>query len=216
MRTRIRLILCALLVLPLLACGTTTPTRFYVLSQVPAGLKPADPPAPRSVGVGPVNLPQYLDRPQIVTRISSNQLAVGEFDQWGGQLDDTFARTLAGNLSTLLGTDEVQLYPWKDDASLNYQVTVDVINFEQDVDGSSLLDVYWSLVDPTTGKVKLRKHSTYRDAGGAPITDAQAHGTTGLLASGSDKRPYDSVVAAMSRNLGALSQEIAKAITSGS
>ncbi len=140
MRANRRLLLAALALAPVLfACSTTSPTRFYVLSTIAD--KPAEAPANVAVGVGPINLPQYLDRPQIVTRLSSNQLAVGDFDQWGGQLDDNLARTLAGNLSILLQTDRVQLYPWKDDDSLDYAVTVDVINFEQDVDGSSLLDV---------------------------------------------------------------------------
>jgi uncharacterized lipoprotein YmbA len=196
----------------LFACSTTSPTRFYVLSTIAD--KPTEAPSDVSVGVGPINLPQYLDRPQIVTRLSSNQLAVGEFDQWGGQLDDGFARTLAGNLSLLLRTDQVQLYPWKDEESLDYAVTVDVINFEQDVDGSSLLDVYWSLLEAKTGRAKLRRHATYRDPGGAPVTDTQAHGQSPIL-SGNGKRPYDSVVAAMSRTLGGLSRDIAKAIRGG-
>jgi len=214
MRANRRLLLTALVVAPVLfACSTTSPTRFYVLSTIAD--KPAEVPANVAIGVGPINLPQYLDRPQIVTRLSSNQLAVGEFDQWGGQLDDNVARTLAGNLSLLLQTDRVQLYPWKDDESLDYAVTVDVINFEQDVDGSSLLDVYWSLVEAKTGRVKLRRHAAYRDPGGAPITEAQARSQGGLLGD-SKLRPYDGVVAAMSRNLGALGRDIAKAIASGS
>jgi uncharacterized protein len=139
---------------------------------------------------------------------------VGEFDQWGGQLDDGFARTLAGNLSRLLQTDQVQIYPWKDQESLAYAVTVDVLNFEQDVDGSSLLDVYWSLIEPRTGRVKLRRHATYREPGGPPITEAQARSSGGLLGE-SKARPYDAVVAAMSRNLAALSRDIAKAIQVG-
>jgi uncharacterized lipoprotein YmbA len=196
----------------LYACSTTSPTRFYVLSTI--GDKPEGAPANVSIGVGPINLPQYLDRPQIVTRLSSNQLVVGEFDQWGGQLDDGFARTLAGNLSILLQTDQVQIYPWKDEESLGYAVTVDVLNFEQDVDGSSLLDVYWSLLEARTGRVKLRRHATYREPGGTPITEAQARSQGGLLGDGK-RRPYDNVVAAMSRNLGALSRDIAKAIAGG-
>jgi uncharacterized lipoprotein YmbA len=211
MRSNRRSLLTVLAAAPaLFACGTTSPTRFYVLSTIAD--KPTEAPASVALGVGPINLPQYLDRPQIVTRLSSNQLEVGEFDQWGGQLDDSVARTLAGNLSVLLQTDRVQLFPWKDDDSLDYAVTVDVINFEQDVDGSSVLDVYWSLLEAKTGRVKLRRHATYRDAGGAPITDAQAHGTNGMLSAGNSKRPYDSVVAAMSRNLGALSRDVAKEI----
>ena len=213
MRPNRRTLLTALTLAPVLvACGTTSPTRFYVLSTITD--KPEGAPVNVSIGVGPINLPQYLDRPQIVTRLSSNQLVVGEFDQWGGQLDDSFARTLAGNLSGLLQTDQIQLYPWKDEDSLRYGVTVDVINFEQDVDGSSLLDVYWSLVEASTGRVKLRRHATYREPGGTPITEAQARDHGGLLGE-SKQRPYDGVVAAMSRNLGALSRDIAKAIQAG-
>lgn len=215
MRPNRRTLLTALALSPVLyACSTTSPTRFYVLSTIAD--KPEGPPTSVSIGVGPINLPQYLDRPQIVTRLSSNQLVVGEFDQWGGQLDDNVARTLAGNLSILLQTDRVQLYPWKDEDSLNYAVAVDVINFEQDVDGSSLLDVYWSLTDARTEQVKLRRHATYREAGGTPITEAQARSQGGGLLGDSKSRPYDGVVAAMSRNLGALSRDIAKVIASGS
>jgi len=213
MRPNRRTLLTALALAPVLyGCSTTAPTRFYVLSTIPD--KAEGTAANVSVGVGPINLPQYLDRPQIVTRLSSNQLVVGEFDQWGGQLDDNFARTLAGNLSVLLQTDQVQLYPWKDEASLTYAVTVDVINFEQDVDGSSLLDVYWSLIDARSERVKLRRHATYREPGGTPITEGQARSQGGLLGE-SKARPYDGVVAAMSRNLGALSRDIAKAIQGG-
>jgi uncharacterized lipoprotein YmbA len=213
MRPTRRKLLTALALSPVLtACSTTSPTRFYVLSTITD--KPEGTPADVSIGVGPINLPQYLDRPQIVTRLSSNQLVVGEFDQWGGQLDDGFARTLAGNLSVLLQTDRVQLYPWKDEDSLDYGVTVDVINFEQDVDGSSLLDVYWSLTEARSERVKLRRHATYREPGGTPITEAQARSSGGLLGD-SKSRPYDGVVAAMSRNLAALSRDIAKAIRGG-
>lgn len=213
MRPNRRTMLTALVLAPALyACSTTSPTRFYVLSSITG--KPEGTPSNVAIGVGPINLPQYLDRPQIVTRLSSNQLVVGEFDQWGGQLDDGFARTLAGNLSVLLQTDQVRIYPWKDAQSLTYAVTIDVINFEQDVDGSSLLDVYWSLLEPQTERVKLRRHATYREPGGTPITEAQARSAGGLL--GDNKsRPYDSVVAAMSRNLGALSRDVAKAIQGG-
>jgi uncharacterized lipoprotein YmbA len=211
MRPNRRTLLTALALAPVLyACSTTSPTRFYVLSTITD--KPEGTPANVSIGVGPINLPQYLDRPQIVTRLSSNQLVVGEFDQWGGQLDDGFARTLAGNLSVLLQTDQVQIYPWKDEESLSHAVTVDVLNFEQDVDGSSLLDVYWSLVDARTERVKLRRRGTYREPGGTPITEAQARSSGSGLLGDSKSRPYDGVVAAMSRNLGSLSRDIAKAI----
>ena len=198
-----------LLLITLAGCGNDPPTRFYVLSTMTD--QAATPGKGIAIGIGPITLPEYLNRPQIVTRLSGNQLAVAEFDQWGGDLNDNMTRALAANLSNLLETDRVSLYPWQNEAPIEYQVTVDVVSFEQDVDGSSLLTVFWSVVDPRSGKVKLMRRSNYRDAGntGQPSTTGHT-----VMNQNGDMRPYDAVVAAMSRNLEALSRDIAGAISS--
>jgi uncharacterized protein len=204
------LVALSLLSLALGSCGNTAPTRFYVLSAM-AQQAAANPGKGTAIGIGPITLPQYLNRPQIVTRISGNQLDFAEFDQWGGDLNDNVTRTLAANLSNLLDTDRVSLYPWKDEAPIDYQVTIDVASFEQDVDGTSLLTAYWSIVDPRTGKVRLMRRSTYRDTSKTPRPDTTGSAGT-ILSDGA--RPYDAIVAAMSRNLEALSRDIAAAISS--
>ena len=182
--------------LALVACGSDKPTRLYVLSSTsePAAGAPA---TNAAIGVGPVTLPKYLDRPQIVTRISDNSLAQADFDQWGGDLNDNITRVIASNLSRLLGTERVSLYPWKDQAPVTWQVSVDITRFEKEPDGSTVLSAFWSLSSPSDGSVKLMQQSTYRDTG----TAAAAGGN-----------PYDGTVAAMSRDLEALSKDIAKAI----
>ena len=178
------------------ACGGDKPTRLYVLSSTsePAASTPA---TNAAIGVGPVTLPKYLDRPQIVTRISDNSLAQSDLDQWGGDLNDNITRVVASNLSHLLGTERVSLYPWKDQAPVTYQVSIDITKFEKEPDGSTVLSAFWSLASPSDGSVKLMQQSTYRDTG----TAAAAGGN-----------PYDATVAAMSRDLDALSKDIAKAI----
>jgi uncharacterized protein len=78
----------ALLVV-LTGCASTPPSRFYTLSAMPKVLPvnlPADLPGDFSLGVGPVNIPQYLDREQIVTRVGENELVLAEFDRLGGDL----------------------------------------------------------------------------------------------------------------------------------
>ena len=202
-----------LLSLVLVGCSGTPPTRFYVLSAI-AEQAPAVPGKGLAIGIGPITLPQYLNRPQIVTRVSGNQLSVAEFDQWGGDLNDNMARTLAANLSSLLQTDRVSLFPWKDETPIDDQVTIDVEHFEQDVDGSSLLTAYWSIVDPKNGKVKLMRRSSYRDTGGAAASSAApAAAASSGTSQGGGAHPYNTVVAAMSRNLEALSRDIATAIS---
>jgi uncharacterized protein len=197
-----------LLVLGLGGCNNAPPTRFYVLSTL------ADQPAITpgrgiAIGIGPVTLPQYLNRPQIVTRIGANQLAFAEFDQWGGDLNDNVTRVIAANLSSLLATDRVSFYPWKNDAPIDHQATIEVVNFEQDVNGSSVLTAYWSIVDPRSGRVRLMRRSSFRDT-----ADAAPPNPTGTKSQESAARPYDLIVAAMSRNIEALSRDIASGIGS--
>lgn len=190
-------------------CADTPPTRFYVLSATSDQVASV-PGKGIAIGIGPVTLPQYLNRPQIVTRISGNRLDFAEFDQWGGDLNDNVTRVLAANLSSLLKTDRVSLYPWKDEAPIDEQVTIDVVNFEQDVDGSSVLTAYWSIVDPREGEVKLMRRSSYRDSAGAAVPVGTAQPSASLSG---QAQPYDAIVLGMSRNLEALSRDIASAVT---
>ena len=210
MRRNPALVLVALLLAPLAlaGCGTDKPTRLYKLSPVAEN---AEGTSPRGVaiGVGPITLPKYLDRPQIVTGVTSNQMSQGNFDQWGGELNDNMTRVLAANLSNLLGTDRVSLYPWKDQAPIEYQVTLDVTQFEQEASGKTVLSAFWSVVNPNTGKVLTMRRSTYRDA----TTAAPTAGSAATTADSTGADPYDAVAAAMSRDLGALSRDIARTIT---
>ena len=187
----------------LAGCGSDKPTRLYVLSATTEQSATMSPQG-TAIGVGPITLPKYLDRPQIVIGVSANQLSQANLDQWGGDLNDNISRVLATNLSNLLGTERVSFYPWKDRAPIDFQVTMDVSKFESEADGSTVLSVFWSVVNPNDGTVLEMHRSTYRDAGKG--VEASTPGTT------AGDRPYDAAVAAMSRNLGLLSHDIAKAI----
>ena len=178
-------------VLLVLSGCTTPPTRFYVLPALTgtetAALSSVVKPD-LTIGVGPVTLPPYLDRPQIVTRASQTKLELGEFDQWAAPLQDTFARVLAENLSLLLGTDRVLLQPWPRTAEVDYQVTVEVLRFDGGVGGEVVLAVRWSLIG-ADGKEQLMRKSHYQ----APT----------------NTRDYEATVTAMSRILADLSRDIA-------
>ena len=124
--------------LVLAGCAGSTPSRFYVLTPI-ATTKAAHYPDGMAIGVGPVVIPQYLDRPQVVTRSSDNRLEVGELDQWGGRLGDNVTRVLAENLSGLLATDRVSIYPWTDPSAVGLQVTADIVAFERNAAGTVTL-----------------------------------------------------------------------------
>ena len=171
------------------------PSRFYLLSAGPnaetASLETSGRQGP-TIGVVPVTLPRYVDRPQIVTRTSPYELKVAEFDRWAEALDTNFSRVLADNLSTLLPTARVVMSPWPRTIPIAYQVTVDVTHFLSQVGGDSLLIADWTL---------------FKGAG----QEVLASGTSRSSASPSG-RDYAAIVAAMSQTVASLSREIATAI----
>src|SRR5215471_21468365 len=203
-------ILLGFALLALTGCPGNAPTRLYVLTATtdkPASTSPEG----VAIGVGPITLPKYLDRPQIVTRVAANSLDQANLDQWGGDLNDNITRVMATNLSNLLATDRVSIYPWKDGAPIDYQVTLDVSRFEQDKDGSVVLNVFWSIVNGKDNTVLLMRRGSYTQPG---IPPSSSSGTSTTSSTTSDnQRPFDAQAGAMSRDLAALSKDVAAAIT---
>ncbi len=174
--------------------GVTTPTRFYTLSSVvapPGEAAPAHAPD-LALGVGPVTLPEYLNRPQIVTRAGGNRVVLADFDSWIEPLDGLFARTLTENLSLLLGTDEVLQLPERRAMRFDYRVEVDVTRFDIDNSGNAVLDARWRL---------------FRDD-----QDTLLRGARSTEVEPTTPGDYTADAQALSRALGAMSREIAAAI----
>lgn len=191
------LVPCVLLFTALAACESK-PVHLYVLSALAEKAQPTTS-AGVPLGVGPVTLPKYLDRPQIVGRIAANSLDQSEIEQWGGDLNDNIVRVLAANLGNLLATDRVSIYPWKGAAPIDYQVSMDVTRFEQDADGTVVLDVFWSIANPQKDSALVTRRTTYREPAAS-------------IASGG-RLVYDAMIAAMNRELLALSRDIAAAMS---
>ena len=113
--------------------GTQRETKYYVLSSMQSEATPVQPLADLSdigIGVGPIRMPLYLDRSDIVTRGSQNQIEIAQFAQWAGPLQENFSRVLAENLSVLLATDKVGVFPFARREALDYNVTVYVTRFD--------------------------------------------------------------------------------------
>jgi len=186
------LLLVAVLI-PLAGCGKTAPSRFYALS--PAGASDARAvPENRSltVGVTYVKMPDYLDRPQIATRIGPNELRFDDFNRWAEPLKENFSRVLAENLSVLLGTDKVIISTRGGVFSVDYQVWVEVTQFDANAAGDVSLVAKWSVLQPEEKKPLITKRSTFSEPAAAP--------------------GYEAMVAAGSRAVADLSREIAEAL----
>jgi uncharacterized protein len=171
------------------------PSRFYLLSAVAntetASLEMSGQQG-ATIGVGPVTLPRYVDRPQIVTRTSPYEIKVAEFDRWAEALDANFSRVLADNLSALLPTARVIMSPWPRAIPIDYQVTVDVTHFLSQIGGDSLLIADWTL---------------FKGEGQDALTSGRSR-----FSASPGGQDYAAIVAAMSQTVASLSREIATAV----
>jgi uncharacterized protein len=175
-------------------CSSVPPVRFYVVTPLAGPGPSARAPGP-GVVVAVVRLPDYLERPQLVTRRGDNQLELLEFDQWGGTLARDLTRVMAENLSLLLGSDAVVAAPHTPRIRPDYRVELEVLRFERAGDGRVHLTAKWWL---------------QRGADGSPLA-----GSTTALASEPlpEAAGTELTVAAMSGVFGELSRVIAQAVS---
>ena len=164
----------AVCVLALGAGCSSPPTWFYVLSSV-SDTEPdaavARAAEPLAIGIGPVELPDYLDRPQIVTRSGANQLRVEEFHQWAEPLRAGFVRALAENVSRIASTERVFIFPWDRSTRIDFQVVVQVMRFETVVGGASSLVARWSVRGGDPRRDLVTRTSRVGRPGGESIAD---------------------------------------------
>ena len=186
--------------LSLAGCGMfsprSDPSRFFTVTAIAqpgtAVSRGPDSSAGVSLGIGPVKLPGYLDRQEMVVRASQNRIDLSEYDFWAEPLDNNFTRVVAQNLAVLLRTDRLVLFPWELNRRPDYQLTIEVLRFEANTRGEVQLSARWEILD-TTKRIPLQ-------AGESNVTRQPSAQST------------DASVAALSEALGDMSREIAKAV----
>lgn len=172
--------------------GTSSPARYYMLSAATQGAANAGPAASAYVvAVGPVTVPEAVDRPQLVLSVAANRLEVADFDRWAAPLKSEIARVIALNLGAALAGARVATIAQSAGAQPDYQVTVDVQRFESVRGEAATLEALWT----------VRRKGDARAAEGRVVLREPAQGTS-----------YEALVDAHGRALAALSEAIAAAI----
>jgi uncharacterized lipoprotein YmbA len=183
-----QLVSIVMIVAAVAGCGTTAQSKYYTLDST--AVSDGRPASQAAVLVGPVSVPASVDQPQFVVQVASNRVEVEEFNRWVAPLSDSIARTVAGDLTTLLGTPDVataQLANFNAD----YRVTIDVQRFDSIRGQGTLLDAVWS-VRKTAGGDARSGRTVAREA-------VQGNG-------------FEVLAAAHSRALAQMSGDIASAI----
>ena len=179
------------LAVALAGCSRSPRVTFYTLEPGAQVETAAAATAVPAVAVGPVTLPEVVDRPQLVVRVAANRVEILETHRWAEPLKSEIPRLIAENLGRLLGSSRVSSYLQHAGADADYRVLVDIQRFESSPGESVTIEAVWSL---------------RRAAGGAPKTGRS------LVREPVGAEGYDPLVAAYGRALLAVSRDLARAI----
>jgi len=132
-----------------LSPSKTPATRYYVLTSLYTAENKTPPVVilkDASVGVGPIGLSQVLDRPQIIIRTSLNEIRVVDLERWAGPLNENLINVLVSNLSALLSTVKVLKLPWNPKSPVDYQIVMDITQFDGMPGGNVILRTRWGIL----------------------------------------------------------------------
>jgi len=182
-----------ILLLSVGACASTPPSRFFMLSPTQDGAPSTALSEKGLIRLEPVRLPEYLNRPHIITRLGPNRLHLAEFDKWAEPLDVNVTRVLAKNLETRLKAGVIFSPHYAADQT-DVRIQVQVLRFDCGPDGSSTLVARWV--------------ASMDDDGRSTITRETSSTRTGTGAG------YEAAAQAMSLNLDDLAADIARTLKS--
>ena len=146
------------------SCGTTPPSKFYTLEAMSGSETTQVAPGRQNnlhIGIGPVQFAEYLQRSQIVTRTNGAEIKLADTHRWAEPLHNNFGRILAENLSILIGSDKISLHPSRNWSDIDYQVVVNVWQFDISKQGKAMLVANWSIRGKGGSELLTMKKSTF-------------------------------------------------------
>lgn len=178
---------CVLLALLLAGCfGPAVKESYYTLA---ASHGPAAPAASGiSVHVGPVIVPEAVDRLPMVIRTSPNQVDIDDAHRWAEPLKSAIPRVIADALMRELGTARVTSTRIGSGEPVDFRVAIEVRRFDSSLDQGATIEAVWT-VRPAKGAARSGRSSLVE-----PAPSKDHHG----------------IAAAHSRALERMAKEIAK------
>lgn len=187
---------CAALILS--GCATSQTPRLYVAAPLAGWRTVATRDALHSkltVRFAPVRLASYLDRPQIVSRISDHEIKVDSFNRWGIPLDVLSTELLAESVARAIPEAFVETSAQRTMKEPGYLVQVEIVRLDGALGGPVELVAQWSMAKSKAENVPIIRQ-----------LDRCAHETK--------DKSYEAYVDAIRQNVADLGADIAKAIQS--
>jgi uncharacterized protein len=183
----------AVMLAMLFGCAGAPKEQFYTLSNGADGDRAPLPAQDYAVAVGPVYIPDVVDRPHLVTRMGGSEVRISEQVRWAEPLKEGIARAVATNLAADLQNGRVSPRASPAGGEPDYRVIVDVQDFDSALGKAATIEVMWTLRRAKDGEIRT---------GRARVRQAVANDS------------YDELVSAHARALADVSRSIAETIRS--
>lgn len=152
-----RYLISVLLVVSVLTgCQSTARNNYYVLTAPVIQPDAVSSSIETVIGVGPVEVAEYLNRRQIAYQSESGELIMPGNDYWAESLEKGIGRVLALNLTAADTTRSVVAFPWRSDSKPRYSVRINLQSLDR-VGQQARIDAVWELIDNDEKKSLLRK-----------------------------------------------------------
>jgi uncharacterized lipoprotein YmbA len=131
----------------LIGCGSSEPSKFYLLKSHDCDNEESALTLPDSIslGIGPIKIPDYLRRPSIAYYNSENEIIYSQLNRWAEPIEVNLSRIFRENLSCYLSTLNLHTYPWRNPKSITHELQIEIINLEISADTSLNLKALWKL-----------------------------------------------------------------------
>ena len=177
----------------LVACLRTPEIRYYTIGAAASDRSAPAELARYTVRVEPASVPEILDRPELVLRVSPTEVTIDDQRRWAEPLQSGIARAVAGDLARELDGARVVFAPeGTTKETTNVEVAIDVQRLDATLGVGAGVDVAWVARWTDDGHTR-----TGRSVQHAPAAPGGG---------------YDALVLACGQALAAVSSDIARSV----
>jgi len=145
------------LLLLLASFGSSPPSHLYRLPPGHGALGGEQSP---SLGIGPIEIPEFLNRSALLYTRGENRLLVSGSDLWGEPLAQGIQRIVGLNLAQLLNTENLSYFPWDSRHPPQYGIRIRVLDLDAN-EQAATLTADWTLFHPATGDIISKRIGQY-------------------------------------------------------
>ncbi len=173
----------------LIAACAATPDHFYTLAVLPEGA-PTGLTAPTRHVLLSVNVPELVDRPELVVSTSDTGILVLEHERWGVSLSDQMVQTLARDIEKRRSDVLVADRAFDQGTTPPVRITVDIVRLTARRGDRVSMEAHWRIVDESAGIDAIGGGEFDRPVDGAGY-DAIARAFSQALAALADRLAAD-------------------------